>query len=60
MSLADEIRAMDDEELAEFLVWDMPNECDECKHFAGGCALSCPHERRTDLMLNILTREDKG
>ena len=30
MSLADEIRAMDDEELAEFLVWDMPNECEDC------------------------------
>ena len=57
MSLADEIRSMSDEELAEFLVWDKPDECEDCEHFDNGCALKCPHDRRTDRMMEILTNE---
>ena len=57
MRLADEIRAMSDEELAHFLVWDVPDECEDCKYFDGGCALTCPHDRRTDYMLEILQGE---
>ena len=57
MSLADEIRSMDDERLAEFLVWDLPDQCDRCTHFKGGCALDCPYDRRTNLMLEILQEE---
>lgn len=56
MSLADRIRGMDDEELAEFLVWDLPDECDSCEDFGGGCAYTCPHNKRTDLMLEILQK----
>jgi hypothetical protein len=58
MSLADEIREMDDEDLAEFLVWGVPDECDDCPDFAGGCALKCEHDRRTQRMLDIITEED--
>lgn len=57
MSLADEIRSMSDEELAEFLVWDTPDECEDCEYFDNGCALNCHHDRRTDRMLEILTEE---
>lgn len=58
MTLADEIRQMTDEELADFLVWSVPDECDGCEYFDGGCALDCPHNRRTDRMYEILTRGD--
>ena len=54
MSLADEIRHMDDEELAKFLVWSVPDECEDCEYFDSGCALKCPYERRTERMLEIL------
>lgn len=57
MSLADEIRDMSDEELAEFLVWDVPDECDECEDFGSGCAYKCPHERRTARMLERLQED---
>ena len=57
MSLADEIRAMDDEELAEFLVWDLPYECEDCEDFDTGCALNCPHNKRTERMLDIIQEE---
>lgn len=57
MSLADEIRAMDDDELAEFLVWELPDECENCEDFDNGCAWNCPHYRRTDRMLKILQGE---
>lgn len=57
MSLADEIRSMSDEELAEFLVWEKPDECEDCENFDSGCALKCSHNRRTDRMLEILTNE---
>ena len=56
MSLADEIRNMSDEELAEFLVWDLPDECEGCEDFGNGCALTCKHNTRTERMLEILTR----
>lgn len=56
MSLANEIRNMSDEELARFLVWDAPDECEDCEYFEGGCALHCSHERREERMLEILTR----
>ena len=63
MTLADRIRQMGDEELAEFLVWEAPDECTdpdtggdlEC--FRGGCALQCPHGRRTANMLRHLQKE---
>ena len=58
MSLADEIRSMSDEELAEFLVWDVPDECDGCEGFGGGCALACKHTTRTERMLEILQGEN--
>ena len=54
MTLADEIRGMSDEELAEFLVWDLPDECEGCKNSDCGCAIKCGHYVRTDRMLNIL------
>ena len=57
MTRADEIRAMTDEELAEFLVWGVPDECEGCEYFKGGCALECPHNRRTDRMLELLEEE---
>lgn len=57
MSLSDEIREMSDEELAEFLVWGVPEECDECEDFDSGCALKCPHERRTQRMLERLQED---
>lgn len=57
MSLADEIRSMSDEELAEFLVWEKPDECEYCEKFKCGCGLKCPHDRRTSRMLEILTTE---
>lgn len=58
MSLADEIRAMSDEELARFLVWDAPDECDNCEGFGNGCAYSCSYNKRTERMLEILQKED--
>ena len=58
MSLADEIREMDDEELAEFLVWSVPDECEGCPDFDSGCALDCEMSRRTNLMLDIITKEE--
>ena len=58
MSLADEIRHMDDEELARFLVWNVPDECEECEGFGSGCAYRCSYDRRTERMLEIITRED--
>ena len=54
MTLADEIRDMNDEELAEFLVWEVPDECEDCEHFDAGCALKCPHDRREKRMLALL------
>ena len=39
MSLADVIRSMDDESLAKFLVWDVPDVCEDCDHFENGCAI---------------------
>lgn len=57
MSLADEIRSMSDERLAEFLVWDVPDVCEDCDHFENGCAWHCPRNRKTDRMLDLLTKE---
>lgn len=54
MSLADEIRSMSDEELAEFLVWNRPDECEGCPNFENGCAWKCEHKMRTERMLEIL------
>lgn len=60
--LGDRIRAMSDEELAEFqfLVWEVPNERkdpetrDYLPCFCPGCAWNCPHNRRTDNMCKWL------
>lgn len=52
MTLADEIRSMDDKELARFLVlWGVPDECEDCKYFGSGCAYQYSYERRVELML---------
>lgn len=56
MSLADRIRDMSDEELAEWLVWNLPDECEDCEDFKGGCARECNYNKRTERMLEILTR----
>lgn len=59
MTLADEIRSMDDKELARFLVlWGVPDECEDCKYFGSGCAYQYSYERRVELMLEIITRVD--
>ena len=53
MTRADYIRQMTDDELVKLLVWrkfdflEYVPDCDEdCEHFKGGCANSCPHERK--------------
>lgn len=53
MTKADYIRQMTDDELVKLLVWrkfdilEYVPDCDEdCEHFKGGCANSCPHERK--------------
>ena len=56
MNLADEIRDMTDEQLARFLVWELPDECEDCENFGCGCALTCKMETRTQRMLDILTK----
>lgn len=56
MSLADEIRNMTDEQLAYFLVWGLPDECEDCEKFGSGCARTCEMETRTQRMLDILTK----
>lgn len=58
MTLADSIRSMNDEELARFLVWCIPDECEDCEYFGNGCAYECSYERRVKLMLDIITRVD--
>ena len=57
MSIADRIREMSDEELAEFLVYETPDECDKCHDIESGCAYHCPRERRIERMLEIITGE---
>ena len=57
MTLADKIRSMTDKELARFLVWNVPDECEDCKYFGNGCARQCSYERRVELMLEIITRQ---
>ena len=52
MSNADMIRNMSDDELVDLLVWGWANgecipDCDDgCEDFCGGCADSCPHEKK--------------
>ena len=53
MTRADYIRRMTDDELVKLLVWrkfdflEYVPDCDEdCEHFKGGCANSCPQERK--------------
>lgn len=58
MTIADEIRSMTDEDLARFLVWGVPDECEDCKNFSSGCARDCSYERRVKLMLEIITRQE--
>lgn len=63
MTLGDEIRQMSDEELAEFLEWEVPDSCTDPETggdydcFDAGCANGCPHSKRTANMLKWVLRE---
>ena len=63
---ADRIRAMSDEELAEFLEWEVPYPCCDpntgidCERFDVGCANNCPHDKRTENMLELVQSEWNG
>ena len=65
MTNGDRIRAMNDEELAKLLVWrtlglmEFVPSCDaECEHEGGGCALTCPMERRERAVRKWLAEEN--
>lgn len=66
MTLGDAIRRMTDEELADFLVWSVPDECrdpetgEDLPCFDNGCAHHCPHDRRAKNMLKFVQREWSG
>lgn len=66
MTNGDRIRAMQNSELVDLLVWgsmgllrSVPG-CDEgCDYFGGGCAIDCPHERRERTVREWLEEEYK-
>lgn len=56
-SNADRIRSMDDEELAEFIIFGVPDCSDYCSDFKAGCAFSCNHNHGNDVILKWLQSE---
>lgn len=57
MTNADKIRAMSDEELAEFMEPKFFDCADYCEAFEGGCAYKCKHNRGKDFLLDWLQSE---
>lgn len=63
MTNADKIRQMNEDELVDLLVWGQVGyefypECDEdCEDFCGGCANTCPKERRERAIRKWLEEE---
>lgn len=57
MTVAERIRDMEDDELAEFLVCDVPDECDGCKDSYARCIYECSKEKHIERMLVRLQEE---
>ena len=56
---ADKIRAMSDEELAEFLDDGVPSCTDYCPDFKAGCAFGCKYKQGKDFLVKWLQSEAK-
>lgn len=54
---ADKIRAMSDEELAEFINFGSPDCSRHCADFKPGCSFSCNHNHGNDVILKWLQSE---
>ena len=54
---ADRIRAMSDEELAEFINFGSPDCSRHCADFKPGCSFSCNHNHGNDVILKWLQSE---
>lgn len=64
MTVADYIRQMSNDELVDLLVWQsfrwlesVPDCSDDCEDFCGGCANTCPRERREEAVRSWLNEE---
>lgn len=54
---ADRIRAMDDEELAEFINFGAPDCSRHCADFKPGCSFGCKHNHGNDVLIKWLQSE---